>query len=58
VQRIRRARQRGLSFAAIADRLNADGVPTAQGGQRWYPATVRAVLLRKSVRARRHETKA
>ena len=58
VRRIRRARQRGLSFAAIADRLNADGVPTAQGGQRWYPATVRAVLLRKTVRARPHETSA
>jgi hypothetical protein len=28
---------------AIADRLNADRVPTAQGGQEWYPSTVRAV---------------
>lgn len=46
VRRIRGARRRGLSFAAIAERLNADGVPTAQGGQRWYPATVRAILLR------------
>lgn len=35
---------RGLSYAVIADRLNADGVPTGQGGIRWYPSSVRAVL--------------
>jgi DNA invertase Pin-like site-specific DNA recombinase len=44
VKRIRRDRDRGATLSGIADRLNRDGVPTAQGGQRWYPSTVRAVL--------------
>jgi DNA invertase Pin-like site-specific DNA recombinase len=44
VKRIGRARERGETLAAIADRLNHDGVPTAHGGARWYPSTVRAVL--------------
>jgi DNA invertase Pin-like site-specific DNA recombinase len=33
------------TLQAIADRLTAEGVPTAQGGVRWYPSTVRKVLL-------------
>lgn len=37
-------RAAGLSFQRIADRLNAAAVPTAQGGARWYPATVRKVI--------------
>jgi len=44
VSRMRRERAKGLSYRAIADRLNADGVPTAQGGLRWYPGTVRYAL--------------
>jgi hypothetical protein len=36
----------GLSFARIAERLNADGVPTSHGGERWWPSTVRYVLRR------------
>jgi DNA invertase Pin-like site-specific DNA recombinase len=43
---IERERARGLTLAAIATGLNEDRVPTAQGGARWYPATVRAVLQR------------
>ena len=43
-RRIARLRSQGKSLAAIADALNAEGVPTAQGGQRWYPATIRKVL--------------
>jgi DNA invertase Pin-like site-specific DNA recombinase len=46
-RRIARDRARGLSYRAIADRLNAAGVPTGQGGQEWYPMTVRTVLLGK-----------
>jgi DNA invertase Pin-like site-specific DNA recombinase len=46
VKRIKRERAKGQSLAAIADGLNADGVPTAQGGRRWYPATVRYTLGR------------
>lgn len=46
VRRTVRERRCGRSFRAIADALNADGVPTGQGGKQWYPATVRAVALR------------
>ena len=41
-------RAAGATHAAMAEALNAAGVPTAHGGQRWYPSTVRAVL--RSVR--------
>lgn len=43
-ERIATERAKGMSLAAIAAGLNADGVETAQGGSRWYPSTVRAVL--------------
>lgn len=56
VKRIRRERAAGKSFAAIADRLNADRVPTAQGGRLWYPATVRYVASRGTVQARASST--
>ena len=48
VRRIKRERAKGKTLAAIADALNAEGVPTAQGGRRWYPATVRYTLRRTS----------
>jgi Resolvase, N terminal domain/Recombinase len=44
LQRVSADREAGLTLQAIADRLTADGVPTAQGGAAWYPATVAAVL--------------
>jgi DNA invertase Pin-like site-specific DNA recombinase len=43
--RIRRRHESGRSFATIADELNRDGVPTARGGERWWPSSVRAVYL-------------
>jgi DNA invertase Pin-like site-specific DNA recombinase len=43
-RRINRRRAAGTTLAAIADELNASGVPTGQGGRRWYPSSVRAVL--------------
>jgi DNA invertase Pin-like site-specific DNA recombinase len=46
VRRIVRERKRGRSLRAIAESLNADGVPTGQGGKEWYPATMRSVALR------------
>jgi DNA invertase Pin-like site-specific DNA recombinase len=46
LKRIERERKEGAPFAAIADGLNRDGVPTAHGGQRWWPSTVRAILNR------------
>ncbi|MDZ5623338.1 recombinase family protein [Nocardioides sp. HM23] len=43
-ERIVSERHEGRTLAAIADGLNADGVPTARGGVRWYRSTVSAVL--------------
>jgi len=48
INRIRTERAAGKSLAAIANGLNADRIPTAQGGRRWYPATVRYTLKRTS----------
>jgi DNA invertase Pin-like site-specific DNA recombinase len=48
VRRIQRQRERGDSLRKIAADLNESGVATAQGGVRWYAATVRHVLLRTS----------
>lgn len=43
--RIRRDHDAGMSWSAIARALNAEEVPTAQGG-RWHPATVRLIATR------------
>jgi DNA invertase Pin-like site-specific DNA recombinase len=42
--RIKRRRKAGASLSQIADELNRKQVPTAHGGAKWYPSTVRAVL--------------
>lgn len=47
--RVRRQRGRGWSLQRIADGLNADGAPTAHGGERWHASTI-ASLLRKEQR--------
>ncbi len=44
-ERIVAAHQAGASWSAIARQLDADAVPTAHGGVRWYPATVRKIVL-------------
>jgi hypothetical protein len=38
----------GSSLADIARGLNRDQVPTAQGGRKWWPSTVKAVLDRST----------
>lgn len=43
-RRIARLRKAGKSLQAIADALTKAGVPTGQGGQKWYPSSVSAVL--------------
>lgn len=43
VARIVADRAAGLGLRAIAAALTAEDVPTAQGGARWYPSTVKAV---------------
>jgi hypothetical protein len=47
MERIRAEQDAGKTLGQIARRLNADNVPTAQGGRQWWPSTVRAVLLRR-----------
>jgi hypothetical protein len=46
VERVEAAHAAGRSLGEIARELNADSVPTAQGGSQWWPSTVRAVLNR------------
>jgi Recombinase len=48
VDRVRLENAHGRSLGEIARGLTAEGVPTAHGGRRWWPSTVRAVLLRAS----------
>lgn len=45
--RIVSERDLGLSFQEIADKLNLEKVPTANGGDKWYKSTVRHLYLRK-----------
>jgi hypothetical protein len=47
VENMRALRKDGLTYAAIADRLNAEGVETARGG-RWHANSVRRVLGREA----------
>lgn len=44
VVRIHQQRAEKKSLRAIAEQLNAEGVPTAQGGAKWHASTVSAVL--------------
>jgi hypothetical protein len=53
-QRILVMYERGMSLQAIADRLNAEGVPTVRGGALWRPSSVqRAVGYRRPRHPRR-----
>jgi DNA invertase Pin-like site-specific DNA recombinase len=38
-------RKSGRSFRAIAEGLNRDEIPTAQGGERWHASTVRSITM-------------
>lgn len=53
--RIVAERDAGASLTAIADRLTADGVPTARGGARWYPSTIAAALDTHRLDVEAHE---
>ncbi len=44
VARIEASREAGSTLVQIADALNNDQVPTAQGGRQWWPSTVAGVL--------------
>jgi DNA invertase Pin-like site-specific DNA recombinase len=43
-ERIALLRDSGLSLLAIAERLNAEGVPTPRGGAMWRPSSVQSAL--------------
>jgi DNA invertase Pin-like site-specific DNA recombinase len=47
-ERIVAEREEERTLRIIADALNTDNVPTAHGGKRWYPSTVRQVLASRS----------
>ena len=51
VARVVAERDAGRTWQAIAEGLNTDRVPTAQGGVRWWPATVRAVYRSQAAQA-------
>jgi len=41
--RIHRMREQRMSLQEIADRLNAEGVPTVRGGAKWRPSSLQSV---------------
>lgn len=44
IAHVKRERSEGATLTAIANGLTAEDIPTAQGGARWYPATIKKVL--------------
>jgi DNA invertase Pin-like site-specific DNA recombinase len=42
-ERIQRMREQRMSLQAIADALNAEGVPTVRGGAKWRPSSLQSV---------------
>jgi len=48
--RVVQLRRQGLSYAAISDVLNADGIPTPLGRSRWRKAYVDRLLHTRYVR--------
>ena len=43
-ERIAGMRAAGMTLQAIADQLNADGIPTVRGGAKWRPSSVQAAV--------------
>jgi hypothetical protein len=37
-------RAASMTLQAIADRLNAEGVPTPRGGTKWRPSSIQSAL--------------
>ncbi len=52
-ERVRSMRTDGLTLQAIADQLNADGIPTLRGGAEWRPSSVQAAAGYKRPGTRR-----
>jgi DNA invertase Pin-like site-specific DNA recombinase/peptidoglycan hydrolase-like protein with peptidoglycan-binding domain len=57
VERITAMRSANMTLQAIADQLNAEGVPTLRGGAMWRPSSVQAALgyRRPGTRGRRDQ---
>jgi DNA invertase Pin-like site-specific DNA recombinase len=51
--RIKRLRQRGATYQAIADQLNAAGIPTLRDAEEWTVSAVRGAAGYQRPRARR-----
>jgi len=51
VRHIKAEHAAGKSLRQIARDLNSTGTPTAHGGERWWPSTVRSVVSRSSAPA-------
>jgi Recombinase/Bacterial regulatory protein, Fis family len=47
-KRIHDERSQGRTLREIADDLNAQHIPTAHGGKKWWPSTIRAILQQGS----------
>lgn len=47
-ERIQALRASGETLQAIADILNAEQVPTAHGGARWYPKVINDIIRRSA----------
>jgi DNA invertase Pin-like site-specific DNA recombinase/peptidoglycan hydrolase-like protein with peptidoglycan-binding domain len=52
-ERIVTMRHEGMTLQAIADRLNAEGVPTLRGGTEWRPSSVQAAAGYRRPKGRR-----
>lgn len=50
-------RNGGMTLQAIADRLNAEGVPTLRGGSEWRPSSVQAAAGYRRPKGRRSSLK-
>jgi DNA invertase Pin-like site-specific DNA recombinase len=44
MKRIAVMRARGQTLQAIADQLNAEGIPTLRGGAKWRPSSIQAAV--------------
>jgi DNA invertase Pin-like site-specific DNA recombinase len=56
-ERIRGMRAQGMTLQAIADTLNAEGVPTLRGGSKWRPSSVQAATGYKRPRRKARPSK-
>jgi DNA invertase Pin-like site-specific DNA recombinase len=54
LERIAAMRATSMTLQAIADQLNAEGVPTLRGGMKWRPSSIQAALGYRRPGARDH----